>query len=107
MNLYTVSGTKTACGVIDEKLVLLGEIKTMTQELQRLHDYKIFKIYDSVPKLMWVQFLKGASFGFGSFLGATLVVSIVVWIAVHVLSQIQVVPYIGEFVKTIMHEIQK
>jgi type IV secretory pathway TrbF-like protein len=49
------------------------------------------------------QFLKGTAFGLGTLLGATIVMSIIVFI----LSQVEFVPIIGEWVAEILNEIQQ
>lgn len=44
-------------------------------------------------KLYWMNFWRGIFFGFGSAIGATLLIWLLLWF----LSQLQTLPYIGEF----------
>ena len=53
-------------------------------------------------KALLIQLSKGMAFGLGSVLGASVIVSITVFI----LSQVEFIPIIGEWVKAIIDEIQ-
>ena len=78
--------------------LLTLEIQAMKVELQRLNSYRLLSIYDSVPKLLWFQFLKGTAFGLGSLVGATIVLSI----GVYFMSKIAFLPIIGTWLKELM-----
>ena len=54
-------------------------------------------------KELLMQLSKGMAFGLGSVLGASVIVSLTVFL----LSQVEFVPIIGEWVKGIMDEIKK
>ena len=54
-------------------------------------------------KILLLQLSKGMAFGLGSVLGASVIVSMMVFI----LAQVEFLPIIGEWVKTIIDEIQK
>jgi len=82
---------------------ILLSLKKIERALEHVNSHKLMEIYNSIPKLLFYQFLKGIVFGLGSVLGATIVVSILVYL----LSQIEFVPIIGEWVKHISEEIQK
>ena len=81
----------------------LAEARRIYDELQLINSHKIVRVYDSVPKLLLFQFMKGVSFGLGSVVGATIVVSILA----YVFSHIEFVPIIGEWVKAILVEIRQ
>ncbi len=82
---------------------ILLSLKKIERALEHVNSHKLMEIYNSIPKLLFYQFMKGIVFGLGSVLGATIVVSILVYL----LSQIEFVPIIGEYVKHISEEIQK
>lgn len=78
------------------------ELRSIHQELDKLNKHKFIRLYNSTPKMLWFQFLRGAAFGLGSVLGATLVVSLVI----SLLAQIEFVPIIGEWANQIIVEVQ-
>lgn len=81
---------------------LYAEAQRIYEELQLINSHKIVRVYDSVPKLLFFQFMKGVSFGLGSVVGATIVVSILAFL----LSHVEFVPILGEWVKAILQEIK-
>lgn len=83
--------------------VFLKEIQSIHNELSAIKASPLLKTYESISNALFLQFVKGIFFGFGSFLGATIVVSIVVYL----LSNIEFIPIIGEWVKSILLEIRK
>lgn len=91
----------------DQQTQLLGEILQSTQgaerQLQKLNRHKLITAYDSTSHLLFIQFMKGAAFGLGSVIGASVVVSLIIFL----LSQVAFLPIIGEWVKVIMEEIHK
>jgi hypothetical protein len=78
-----------------------SEIEQLSNAIHKLNDHKYFRIHDSYLKMMFYQLLRGISFGLGSVLGATVVVSVVgFW-----LSQIEFIPLIGDWAAALAHEI--
>lgn len=74
---------------VTEKLAeTSAELKTLLEEAALNRPWKQF----------WFNFLIGIARGFGFFIGATVVVAIVVWIVARILTQI---PYIGAFFETL------
>ncbi|WP_460273134.1 DUF5665 domain-containing protein [Celeribacter sp. ULVN23_4] len=80
---------------------LSKDIKALTEELDRLNGHKFIRIHNSKLRMMWFQFLRGLAFGFGSVVGASIVVSIVGFM----LNQMEVVPIIGDWAKQLASEI--
>ncbi|WP_417250261.1 DUF5665 domain-containing protein [Celeribacter sp.] len=76
-------------------------IDALTEEVNRLNNHKFLRIQNSTARMLWYQFLRGLMFGFGSVVGASIVVSIVG----YVLNQMEVVPIIGEWAKQLASEI--
>lgn len=81
---------------------LLQESKSISLQLQQLNDHKLIKVYNSIPQLLWFHLLKGAAFGLGSVLGATVVLSALVYL----LAQIEFIPFIGEWVSAILEVVK-
>ena len=100
----TEESKKNVMAEPDDQLdkVLLS-LKKIERALEHVNSHKLMEIYNSIPKLLFYQFMKGIAFGLGSVLGATIVVSILVYL----LSQIEFIPILGEWVKLISEEIQQ
>ncbi|NTS78622.1 hypothetical protein HR060_17400 [Catenovulum sp. SM1970] len=81
---------------------MLQALSNIEGEVGKLNQHKLIKAYNSLPKLIVFQLLKGMAFGLGSVIGATAVLSVVVFL----LSQIEFVPIIGEWVKELLQEIR-
>lgn len=77
---------------------LHSEISALNRELNKLNQHRFVNLHNSIPKLLGFQFIKGLAFGLGSVLGATVLVSILVYF----LSQMDFIPIIGEWTQEIM-----
>ena len=80
-----------------------NEIKKLREAIKSLNNNKIFKIYNSTKKILFISFLKGLASGLGWIIGATILVSILTF----ALSQIQFIPILGEWVSKLITEIRK
>ena len=60
------------------------------------------KIHLATKRLMFNNFMGGLAWGFGTVLGATIVVALVLFI----LNQLDTVPFIGDFINNINEQIQ-
>lgn len=78
-----------------------NDISGLTEELRKLNGHRFMRVNATVRAAMWYQFLRGLAFGFGSVVGATIVVSLVGFI----LGQMEVVPVIGDWATEIGREI--
>jgi hypothetical protein len=77
------------------------ELQHIRQELEVFNRHRFIKLQNSMPKMLWFQFLRGAAFGLGSVMGATLVVSLMI----SLLAQVEFIPIIGEWANEIIAEI--
>ena len=84
-----------------EKLV--HQSKAIDQHLADLNNHKLIQVYNSIPKLLWFQLLKGIALGLGSVLGASVVLSGLVYL----LSQFEFIPVIGEWVTAILEVVKQ
>ncbi|WP_321365256.1 DUF5665 domain-containing protein [uncultured Celeribacter sp.] len=80
---------------------LSQDIKNLRDEVAQLNNHRFIRIQNSSLRMMWFQFLRGLAFGFGSVVGASIVVSIVGFM----LNQMEVVPIIGDWAKQLAGEI--
>ena len=76
---------------------LTDEVKTLRTVIERMGSQRYLQLHNSIWKMMGYQLLRGLAFGLGSFLGATIVVSSLVYI----LSFIDFLPLVGDWAKQI------
>lgn len=76
--------------------------RKLAEEVQKLKDLESFEVFQHPWKFMWFSFLKGLMIGLGGIFAATVVLSFIIF----VLSKIQLVPIIGDFVGQITTEVQ-
>lgn len=81
---------------------LQEEVASLRREVARLNRHRFIQIHNSVPKLILFQLYRGLAFGLGSVLGATVVLSVLVWS----LSQINFIPVIGDWATQVLDVIQ-
>ncbi len=82
---------------------MLEEIRRIRSELEAVNEHRVVKSYNSWYRFIFFHFVKGISVGLGTVVGATVVVSILLFL----LSQIEFIPVIGEWVTEIIAEIEK
>ena len=80
-----------------------NELKQIRDALETLNQHKFVRLFNSTPRMLWFQFLRGMAFGVGSVMGATIVVSIIIYI----FSYVEFIPIIGDWATAIMAEIQE
>ncbi|MBL6778559.1 MAG: DUF5665 domain-containing protein [Proteobacteria bacterium] len=83
----------------DEKAVQLR----LAEAIETLNDHNLMRIYSSSWWIIWTNFLRGLAFGLGSVIGA----SILVYITVQVLAQIEFIPILGDWALRLISEIEK
>ncbi len=87
----------------EETQDLNAEVQALRQELSFLRKHKMFVLYQSVPRILFFKLMTGAAVGLGTVVGATFLLSIIVW----ALSQIEFLPIIGEWSVRIATEIEE
>ncbi len=85
-----------------DHLILTREVSSLTKEIARLKDMDFMQVFNHPLKFLWYSFLKGLMIGFGSVLGA----SVLVALFIYMLSKIQLVPIVGDFVQDLINQIQ-
>lgn len=75
----------------------------LAEAIETLNDHNLMRIYSSSQRIIWTNFLRGLAFGLGSVIGA----SILVYITVQVLAQIEFIPILGDWALRLISEIEK
>ena len=78
------------------------DAKRLADAMEQLLRHRFVRIHNSTARLIWFQFLRGLAFGFGTVVGASLLVSVVVLM----LSQVEFVPILGDLAKQVILEIE-
>jgi hypothetical protein len=86
----------------DDRPGLDAEVRALREELAHLRRHRMFVLYQSVPRVLFFRFLSGMAVGLGTVIGATVLLSLIVW----ALSQIEFVPIIGEWAVQVATEIE-
>ena len=80
----------------------MTDTERLAQAIETLNQHKLMQIYANPWRMMWVSFLRGLAFGLGSVLGAT----ILVYVTVQILAQIEFIPILGDWAAQIIGEIE-
>ena len=75
----------------------------LAEAIETLNDHNLMRIYSSSRRIIWTNFLRGLAFGLGSVIGA----SILVYITVQILAQIEFIPFLGDWALRLISEIEK
>ena len=75
----------------------------LAEAIETLNDHNLMRIYSSSRRIIWTNFLRGLAFGLSSVIGA----SILVYITVQVLAQIEFIPILGDWALRLISEIEK
>jgi len=81
---------------------LQDEIAALRQEVNALNSHRWLKVHNSFPRLIGFQLVRGLAFGLGTVLGASVLLSVLVWS----LSQINFIPIIGDYAAEVISIIQ-
>ena len=77
-------------------------INRLETAVRKLSEHYFFRMNESVWTIIWFSLLRSLAFGLGTVLGAT----ILVYVLVLFLSQIEFIPIIGEWSARIIEQIQ-
>ena len=80
----------------------MDSIKQLEQAINDLKEHYLFKMNSSLSKTIFFSLIRGLSFGLGSVIGAT----ILVYLLILFLSQIEFIPIIGEWAARLIEEIE-
>lgn len=88
--------TRKKQATVEKELAI--EMRKLAVEMRKLKKLEFVKILNRPWKFLFFSFLKGLMVGFGSILGA----SVLVGLFIYILAQISVVPFVGDFVQDIL-----
>ena len=80
----------------------MDSIKQLEQAINDLKEHYLFKMNSSLSKTIFFSLVRGLSFGLGSVIGAT----ILVYLLILFLSQIEFIPIIGEWAARLIELIE-
>lgn len=81
---------------------LTAEMRALRQEVTRLNGQRYFRLESSLWQVAFWSLVRGLSFGLGSVLGATILLSILI----RMLGSIDFVPVVGDWAERIIEEIE-
>ncbi len=81
---------------------MTGEMAALTREVALLNRHRFVVLHNSPIRLLVWRFAGGLAFGLGTVVGASLVVSILI----YALSSIDFIPVIGDWAASIAQEMQ-
>ncbi|MCK0139969.1 DUF5665 domain-containing protein [Aliiroseovarius sp. F47248L] len=87
----------------ERERALSFEVRALRAEVERMNNHRFIKLHDSLWKLGLFQLYRGLAFGLGSVLGASLLVSVLLF----VLSSIDFIPVLGDWAQQIIDEMQR
>lgn len=76
-------------------------------EVKRLTSHHFMRKQSSWPRMIWYNVVRGMAFGFGSLIGATVIVYIVIAILSQIVSQIDFIPLLSEWITKILEVVEE
>ena len=80
----------------------MSDKENLTNAVRELLDHKLLRDYSSTWHILWLNFLRGLAFGLGSVIGAT----ILVYLTIQILAQIEFIPILGEWAVQLIERIE-
>lgn len=79
----------------------------VVRELRELRSMHFFRKQRTWPRMVWYNMVRGMAFGFGSLVGATVIVSLVIAILSPVVQQIDFIPMVSDWIAKIIEIIEQ
>ncbi|MDA7827895.1 DUF5665 domain-containing protein [Rhodobacteraceae bacterium] len=80
----------------------MSDKENLTNAIRDLLDHKLLRDYSSTWRILWLNFLRGLAFGLGSVIGAT----ILVYLTIQILAQIEFIPILGDWAVQLIEQIE-
>ena len=80
----------------------MSDKENLTNAVRELLDHKLLRDYSSTWRILWLNFLRGLAFGLGSVIGAT----ILVYLTIQILAQIEFIPILGDWAVQLIEQIE-
>lgn len=74
------------------------DLASLKAEVHKMNSHRFIRMHNSLSKLIWFNFMRGLAFGLGSVIGATVLVSILVYL----LRGIDFIPIIGDWATEVL-----
>ena len=75
-----------------------SDLASLKEEVHKMNSHRFIRMHNSLSKLIWFNFMRGLAFGLGSVIGATVLVSILVYF----LRGIDFIPIIGDWATEVL-----
>lgn len=80
----------------------MADNQRLNEQMEQLLNHPALLMQRSVFAMLWFNLLRGLAFGLGSVLGAT----ILVYITVQILAQIEFIPILGDWAIQLIQQIE-
>jgi len=74
------------------------DLASLKAEVHKMNNHRFIRMHNSLTKLIWFNFMRGLAFGLGSVIGATVLVSLLVYL----LRNIDFIPIIGDWATEVL-----
>ena len=79
----------------------------LVREIRELRTIHFFRKQRTWPRMIWYNVVRGMAFGFGSLVGATVIVSLVIAILSPVVQQVDFIPLLSDWISKIIDIIEE
>ena len=79
----------------------------LVREIRELRTIHFFRKQRTWPRMVWYNVVRGMAFGFGSLVGATVIVSLVIALLSPVVQQIDFIPLISDWIAKVIDIIEQ
>ena len=87
----------------DPETALEEEVRALRGEIKRLNEQRYFRVESSLLQVAFWNIIRGLAWGFGSVLGATILISFLV----RMLGSIDFIPILGDWAQQIIEQIER
>jgi len=82
---------------------LAESILTLTKLVEQLRSKRYLQMIDNPKRFLFYNFLSGIARGVGFAFGASLIFALIVWL----LSQLTIIPFLGDWIVALLDYVQK
>lgn len=84
-----------------------NDVKKISKSIENMHLRPYLETLANPWKVMWLSFLKGIATGFGTIIGATILVSLVIYILSRLIVHFGGTPIVGQWLQWIGQQLVK
>jgi hypothetical protein len=82
------------------------QLDDLRAEVAKINQHHLLQAQASWGRMVWYSIVRGMAFGFGSLIGATVIVYIVVSILSSMVSHVDFIPLVGDWVTKILEIVE-